>query len=169
MPLSVAPSQEKAIAKVFRDFMNRRLDKREDKIKKVAGALITTVPSFENNASLNLLLYQASQFHIDVVIHRAEEFVFILHGRGKIEICDFDEIPTLPELQSKDTLYIFDPAGGSSNAVESIAYTVTASSKKQPHYNNLKNAMYQRALWVDSVYVEYEEFVSTYYSRETED
>ena len=148
--------------------MNHRLDKRDDNIKKAAGALITAVPSFENNASLNLLLYQASQFHVDVVIHRAEAFVFILHGRGKIEICDFDEIPTLPELQSKDTLYIFDPAGGSSNAVESIAYTVTASSKKQPHYYNLEKAMFQRDLSVDCVYVEDTRFVATYYSRETE-
>ena len=166
VPLTVAPSQEKAIAKVFREFMNRCLDKRENKVKKTVGALITAVPPIDNNASLNLLVHMASQFNVDVVIHRAKSFAFTLSANGSADDCELHKVDELKELKSKDTLYIFDPAGGNSDAVKSIAYTVTVSSEKQSHYKKLRKDMCNGKLWMSSKFVEDEVFVSTYDSRD---
>ena len=149
--------------------MNRCIDKREDKIRNTAGALITAVPPIDNNASLNLLLHMVSQFNVDVVIHRADSFAFTLPARGSADDCELHKVGELKELQSKDTLYIFDSAGGNSDAVKSIAYTVTASSKTMSHLEKLQEAENEGTLWLFPKVVEDVVLVATYYNRKKDD
>ena len=58
-------------------------------------------------ASLNFLLYVASELDVDVVIHRSSHFLYVLRRDGTVVSYDPENARKVPELWSRKTLYLY--------------------------------------------------------------
>jgi len=91
---------------------------------------------------LNLLLYHAAQLNTDVIIHNViKRTIFILRKDGTVDYHMLEKpIPTKVGklLATPSTLYLFNPDEGDTQAIDSSAFTVIATSPDLKNYSNLK-------------------------------
>ena len=91
-------------------------------------------------ASLNLLLYRAAMLNADVIVHNARSnTLFLLRKDGTVDfhfILGDHPAKVRELLNSSSTLYLFNPDEKDTQALESSAFTVIATSPDEKHYSD---------------------------------
>jgi len=75
--------------------------------------------------------------NVDVVLHDAAPgYIFLLHSNGVVDDCSNDSVSDLRKLLTRRTLYLFNPDEQNTQAIETSAFTVIATSSDEKHYSN---------------------------------
>ena len=97
---------------------------------------------------LNLLFYCASDMGVDVVLHDAADFIFVLRSNGAVKAIPLARFYEEKRVLKRRTLYLFNPDGENTRAVRSPAFTVIATSPNVKHYSNFRKLMKMNVLFL---------------------
>ena len=90
---------------------------------------------------LNLLFYYASDMDVDVVLHDAADFIFVLRNNGTVKAIPLARFSEEKKVLKRRTLYLFNPDEENTQAARSSAFTVIATSPDVKHYSNFRKLM----------------------------
>ena len=146
--LFVRTSQEQLYNKVYHKYLEQVLTFEE--LEEVGGHLILGTAGIGKSASLNFLLYLASELDVDVVIQRAESFAYVLHRDGDVTSYD-PRYSRIPALDSQKNLYLYTHEDDEKHvSTYHRAFTVIASTPVRAHYKGFfkgKYAFFMEYTW----------------------
>jgi len=92
-----------------------------------------------------LLVYYAAEMNVDVVIHdAATKSIFVLHSKGTVQRFPTESIGEIGLLDSRKTLYLFNPDNKATQARITPAFTVIATNPNEKHYSNFRKLQNMR-------------------------
>ena len=103
--LFVRSSQEDTYNKIYNKYREYVLS--SEKPELMWGYAIYGSSGIGKAASLNFLLYVASELDVNVVIHRSRHFLYVLRRDGTVISYDPEDVRHVPELWSWKTLYLY--------------------------------------------------------------
>ena len=131
--LFVRTSQEQVYNEVYHKYLEQVLT--SEKVKDVGGHVIVGTAGIGKSASLNFLLYLASELDVDVVIQRNESFAYVLHCDGDVTSYDPRYPHLIPELFSQKSLYLYTHGDDEEHvSLNHRAFTVIASTPVRKRY-----------------------------------
>ena len=147
--LFVRTSQEQLYNNVYHKYLEQVLA--QQKLDYVGGHVIVGTAGIGKSASLNFLLYLASELDIDVVIQRNESFAYVLHRDGHVTSHDPRYTSEIRALDSQKNLYLYTHGDDEKHvSAHHRAFTVIASTPVRGRYEGFfkgKYAFIMRSTW----------------------